>query len=232
MPFVIHALLSIGVPSCPRFPNLQRPRPRPAPRDLIACHDCDALFETRESASGEASSARIAPAKLHAHRPNGVHRAAALAVSAASFFLVANIFPFIELKAGGQVSRIVLAQSVSALETHGSPGLAAAVAVFILAAPTVMIGGMLYLLLPLLRGRRLPGALPSLPLGLWHRYLEYDRGLPARRARQPDEARGHRHDPPRHFVLGFCGLDRLPRRFRFLDRSARALGPSSRRAQA
>ena len=103
--------------------------------DLLACHDCDALFQTRELQPGESVVCPHCAAKLHAHRPNAVHRAAALGVSAASFFLVANIFPFIELKVGGRVSRIVLAQSVSALEAHGSPWLAAAVAVFILGAP-------------------------------------------------------------------------------------------------
>lgn len=74
-------------------------------------------------------------------------------------FFVANFFPFIELKAGGQGTQIVLAQSVSELQAHGSPWLAAAVAVFILGAPAIALGGMLYVLLPLLAGRLLPGAI-------------------------------------------------------------------------
>ena len=127
--------------------------------DLLACHDCDTLYRTRTLRPRESVVCPHCAASLYTHRPNAVHRAAALAVSAGTFFFIANIFPFIELKAGGQVSRIVLAQSVSALEAHGSPGLAAAVAVFILGAPSLMIGGMLYLLLPLLGGRRLPGAI-------------------------------------------------------------------------
>lgn len=135
-------------------PSLPSPDP-----ELLACHDCDALFRTRELEPGESVVCPHCAAKLHTHLPNSVHRAAALAVSAGTFFFVANVFPFIELKAGGQVSRIVLAQSVSALEAHGSPWLAAAVAVFILGAPALMIGGMLYLLMPLIHGRRLPGAI-------------------------------------------------------------------------
>lgn len=134
-------------------PTIHTPTP-----ELLACHDCDALFQTRKLRPGESVVCPHCAAKLHTHRPNAVHRAAALAVSAAMFFFVANFFPFIELKAGGQVSRIALAQSASALEAHGSPWLAAAVGVFILGAPSLMIGGMLYLLLPLLSGRRLPGA--------------------------------------------------------------------------
>ncbi len=127
-------------------------------QSLVACHDCDALFRIRPLESGERMICPHCGATLFSHRANAVPRAAAFGVSAASLFLVANIFPFIELRAGGQVSQIVLAQSVSALEAHGSPGLAAAVAVFILGAPLLTITGLLYLLLPLLRGRRLPGA--------------------------------------------------------------------------
>ncbi len=126
---------------------------------MVACHDCDALFETRELHPGESVVCPHCLAKLHTFRPNSVHRSAALALSAASLFVVANFFPFIELKAGGQSTRIVLAQSVSELQAHGSPWLAAAVAMFILAAPAIMLSGMLYVLLPLLRGRVLPGAL-------------------------------------------------------------------------
>ncbi|MEQ1861371.1 MAG: paraquat-inducible protein A [Chthoniobacteraceae bacterium] len=126
--------------------------------ELLACHDCDALFRTRDLQVGESVVCPHCAAKLHTHRANGVHRAAAFAMSAASFFFIANVFPFIEMESGSQVNTIVLAQSVSALDAHGSPWLAAAVAVFILGAPLLMIGGMLYLLVPLVHGRRLPGA--------------------------------------------------------------------------
>jgi paraquat-inducible protein A len=126
--------------------------------ELLACHDCDALFQVRDLQAGESVICPHCAAKLGTHQPNAVHRAAAFAVSAAIFFFVANIFPFIELKAGGQVNVIALGESVSALASHGSPWLAVAVAVFILGAPLLMIGGMLYLLVPLLGDRRLPGA--------------------------------------------------------------------------
>ncbi|MES2569653.1 MAG: paraquat-inducible protein A [Verrucomicrobiota bacterium] len=132
--------------------------PSDPPQTTIACHDCDALFEMRELEEGESLVCPHCGAKLLSFRHNSVHRSAALAVSAASLFFVANFFPFIELKAGGQSTRIVLAQSVSELYEHGSPWLAAIVAVFILAAPAVTLGGMLYVLLPLLGERRLPGA--------------------------------------------------------------------------
>lgn len=126
--------------------------------ELLACHDCDALFQVRELRAGESVICPHCAAKLGTHQPNAVQRAAAFALSAAIFFFVANIFPFIELEAGGQINIIALGQSVSALASHGSPWLAVAVAVFILGAPLLMICGMLYLLIPLLGDKRLPGA--------------------------------------------------------------------------
>lgn len=134
------------------------PTVRDLPMELIACHDCDALFQVRELHPGESVVCPHCAAALAMHRPNAVHRAAAFALSAAVFFFVANFFPFIELKAGGKVSSVALWQSVSTLASHDSPWLATAVAVFILGAPLVMICGMLYLLLPLLGHRRLPAA--------------------------------------------------------------------------
>jgi paraquat-inducible protein A len=55
-------------------------------------------------------------------------------------------------------------QSVSGIGEQGYPYLAAAVAIFILASPAVVIGALLYLVLPLLADRRLPGAIA---LGRW-----------------------------------------------------------------
>ena len=53
---------------------------------------------------------------------------------------------------------IVLAESVQALADRENIGLATAVALFILAAPALLVSGMLYVLCPLLTGRNLPGA--------------------------------------------------------------------------
>ncbi len=55
---------------------------------------------------------------------------------------------------------MLLWQSVSGLQEQGYPYLAIAVAIFTLAAPAFMIGGLLYLLLPLMAERQLPGAIP------------------------------------------------------------------------
>jgi Paraquat-inducible protein A len=64
------------------------------------------------------------------------------------------------LKAGFRRSQMLLWQSASGLEEQGYLYLVGAVSLFILVAPALIICGLLYLLLPLLWGRRLPGAIP------------------------------------------------------------------------
>ncbi len=124
----------------------------------IACHDCDALFTAPTLQEGERIDCPRCGASLFSVRRNAVARAAAFTLAAAVFFVVANLFPFLTLKADYRESDMVLAQSVTGLEMAGYPPLASAVAIFTLVAPTLVIGGLLYLLLPLLAGRRWPGA--------------------------------------------------------------------------
>jgi paraquat-inducible protein A len=125
---------------------------------LLACSYCDLLLRAPALQEGERSFCPRCGANLFTQRPNMVERAAAFTLAAAMLFLLANLFPFLKLRAGYRESDMLLAGSVSGLQDHGYPLLAAAVALFTLAAPTLVIGGLLYLLLPLLAGARLPGA--------------------------------------------------------------------------
>ena len=133
-------------------------RPHGPASSYIACHDCDVLLTAPRVHEGERILCPRCGSNLFTVRHNSVQRAAAFVMAAAVFFIVANLFPFLTLKADYRESDMVLAQSVTGLENAGYPPLAGAVAVFTLVAPTMVIGGLLYLLVPLLSGRRLPGA--------------------------------------------------------------------------
>ncbi len=105
----------------------------------------------------------ICPRCVHpllSYERNSIHRTAAFALAAGLLFIVSNFFPFMTLRAGFRESEMMLWQSASGLEEQGYPYLAGAVSIFILAAPALLIAGLLYLLLPLLGDRRWPGALP------------------------------------------------------------------------
>lgn len=125
---------------------------------MVACHDCDALFLRREPAEGERIICPHCGATLGSHRRNALQRATAFAAAAASLFFVANFFPFLSVEVMGRKNTIGLAESVAALNDSGNTALAVLVAIFILGAPAAMVSGMLYVLIPLLSGKRLPGA--------------------------------------------------------------------------
>jgi paraquat-inducible protein A len=125
----------------------------------IACHDCDAVFTAPDLEEGEKVLCPRCGANLFTRRRNPLQRATALVGASAILFVLANLFPFLTLRSDYRESFMLLSQSVSGLEQADYPSLASAVGVFIIAAPVLTIGGLLYLLLPLLWDRRLPGAL-------------------------------------------------------------------------
>ncbi len=124
----------------------------------VACHDCDALFTAPEVREGERVLCPRCGANLFTRRANTVQRTTALVLAAAVFYVVANLFPFLRLSSDYRESDMVLLQSVTGLERSGYPPLASAVAIFIFVAPMLVIGGLLYLLLPLLSGHRWAGS--------------------------------------------------------------------------
>ena len=132
----------------------------PSPSPALACPNCDALFETPVVEKGEEVVCSRCGALLFVRRRNSVTRAAALMLSAAIFFLLANSFTFLSLRAGLRESEMLLWESVPGLANEGYTYLAFAVAIFILGAPALIIGGFLYLLLPLMADRRWRGAGP------------------------------------------------------------------------
>ena len=126
---------------------------------LLSCPDCDALFSAPTVRENERVICPRCQANLFSRRPNFVHRATALVSAAAFFFILANAFPFLTLQADYRESNMHLVGCVSGLDGQGFHVLAAMVGVFTLVAPTLLIAALLYVLVPLLRERRLPWAL-------------------------------------------------------------------------
>ena len=110
-------------------------------------------------AEGEKAVCPRCVAVLFTRGRKSVHRAAAFAMAAAVLFVVANSFPFLTMRAGFRESQMLLWQSATGLGAEGDPALAVAVSVFIVGAPALLIIGLLYINLPLLWNRRLPGSI-------------------------------------------------------------------------
>lgn len=122
--------------------------------DYIACPDCDGLYTTPETPEGDRIVCPRCSAHLLTRRPGFVSHATALVIAAALFFLLANVFPFMSMKSDYRESEMLLAGSVAGLEKQGFTLLASMVGVFVLAAPILVMGTLLYVLIPLLQGQR------------------------------------------------------------------------------
>lgn len=127
--------------------------------EQLACPNCDALLPAPALEEGEkAVCPRCVASLLTLHR-DSLQRTAAFAFASALLFIVSNCFPFMTLEAGFRHSEILLWQSASGLADQGYPYLAFAVSIFIIVAPTLLICGLLYLVVPLHWNRRYPGAI-------------------------------------------------------------------------
>jgi len=134
--------------------------PLSSPTAPLVCYDCDALLARPELEEGQKAICPRCVGVLMTRGRNSLHRTAAFAMASAVLFVVANSYPFLTMRAGFRESQMLLWQSATGLAAEGSPYLAAAVSVLIVGAPALLIGGLLYVVMPLLWERRLPGAVP------------------------------------------------------------------------
>jgi paraquat-inducible protein A len=86
-------------------------------------------------------------------RPRSIERTLALALGAAVLFVVANSFPFLSFDMKGQETQTTLVTGVRDLWQQDKPELAVLVLLTIFVAPLLQIAVLLYVLLPLHRGR-------------------------------------------------------------------------------
>jgi paraquat-inducible protein A len=125
---------------------------------MVACPDCDLLNQVPELVPGESASCVRCDATLSRNPKNSIARALALTWTAVILFIVANSFPFLSFGMEGIVAHTTLISGVESLYREGMIFVAAAVGFTTFVVPTVILSGLLYLLLPLQVGRRLPGA--------------------------------------------------------------------------
>lgn len=123
-----------------------------------ACHSCDALHEAPLVLEGREARCGTCGALLYRNRPASLERAVAFGMAALILMVVAHTFPFITLDAKGSKAEMTLGRAAFALMEEGSNLLGLAVGAFTLVAPAILAGGLVYVCLPLLWGRRWRGA--------------------------------------------------------------------------
>lgn len=124
----------------------------------MACPDCDLLNRVPELAPGESAHCSRCEAVLSRNPVNSISRALALTFTAIFLYIIACVFPFLSFGKAGILVETHLISGIVGLLHQGMYFLASVVAFTTVIVPTFMLSGLCYLLLPLLFGRRLPGA--------------------------------------------------------------------------
>lgn len=119
---------------------------------LTACPECDCLQrEVAVPENGQAECVRCG-AELWRNKPASLDRTLAFLMGAAMLFFVANMFPIMRLDAQGLETSSTLAGTAWALHKEGMSSVGVLVFVTAVLAPTLEVGLMLYLLVPLRLG--------------------------------------------------------------------------------
>lgn len=128
---------------------------------LIACHECDLLQrEVPLPPRGVARCTRCG-ATLYRNVPNSIDRTLAYTLAATVVFVLANAFPIVGLDAQGNHTSTTLFGTVRTLHAQDMDSVAALVFFTTMLMPSLQLGAMLYILLPLKLGR-VPRFLPTM----------------------------------------------------------------------
>ena len=116
---------------------------------IIACHECDLLYELPPLPEGSVAKCSRCGGVLQRHKRDSLDRTLAWTIAGLILFVVANAFPFLDLKSGELVRQTTLITGVSELYQQGMRSVAVLVFLTSILFPAVQLAGMLYLLLPL-----------------------------------------------------------------------------------
>jgi len=116
------------------------------PHGLFVCHECDALQNISGIQPGNVATCVCCGSTLFRNPNGGVERPLALIIASAILFLVANIYPIMQIKIAGIEMSATLTGSAVVFFDFGNPVLAAAVWIPVVFIPGVIIFGLLYVL--------------------------------------------------------------------------------------
>lgn len=131
-----------------------------APDGLIACHACDATHRIVPLPERGKALCRRCGTLLYRNLPRSLDRSAALYLAALILFVLANTLPFVALKYGDRVEQSLLVSGGFALHRAGMGEIGLLVFLTSVVFPFVTLCGMVYLLLPMRFGIRVPWKTP------------------------------------------------------------------------
>ncbi|CAB3775619.1 hypothetical protein LMG28688_00055 [Paraburkholderia caffeinitolerans] len=125
--------------------------------NLIACHECDALYQKPRLLGRQSARCTRCGATLYNSASSQLDRICAITVAALVTFIIAQSFPIIELDANGIVSQSSLFGALVVLWGENMQIVAVMVFFATILCPLTELVALLYVLLPIRRGVIPPG---------------------------------------------------------------------------
>ncbi|MCG8334264.1 MAG: paraquat-inducible protein A [Proteobacteria bacterium] len=116
---------------------------------LIRCHDCDRLQSYTLAEEGYQVRCNRCDALLDRNPEDSVNRTLAFALTGLVLFFIANLYPFLSLELQGQNQSTILFTGIMELYNQGLVWLAVLVFFTIVLVPSVELGGLVYILVPI-----------------------------------------------------------------------------------
>jgi paraquat-inducible protein A len=120
---------------------------------VIVCPSCDLAHRTAMAPASEGTRCARCRAPLQRPENGSIDAAIAVAVCALVFFLLSNAYPLVSIQYSGTTRETTLLGAALGLYSQGHAGLAALVFITTILGPLLQILSLLYLLIPLSRGR-------------------------------------------------------------------------------
>jgi paraquat-inducible protein A len=125
--------------------------------DLIACEECDAIHRRIAMDNNEVALCGRCGAELERDMSSLGRRVLPLTIASLFMYVIANIFPIIEMELQGIASRTTLIGAVFSLNSQGMPLVAFLVLVTTILFPLMQLLGLIYLFASITRPGYHPG---------------------------------------------------------------------------
>ncbi len=116
--------------------------------DLIVCEQCDAVFQKLSLANGEIARCTRCGGEMDRNAQQRRNHLLPLTIASLIIFVIANIFPIVELKLQGLHSQTTLLGAVLSLTTEGTSMVALLVLATTILFPFMQMLILFYLLVP------------------------------------------------------------------------------------
>jgi paraquat-inducible protein A len=124
---------------------------------VIVCPSCDLAHRAGVEPAPERTRCARCLAYLQRPENGNIDTAIALSVVALVLFLLSNVYPLVAIQSNGSTRATTLIGAALGLYRQHHAALAVLVFITTVVGPFLQIAGLLYLLIPLRRGRQAPG---------------------------------------------------------------------------